>query len=803
MAKLRTPAVTHETMAEYKAYPKDRQTDIKDVGGAVFGFLKGGTRSAGSVVSRSMIALDYDEFDADHLRKLRETLRCRWAIHSTHKHTEEAWRVRIIIPADRDMSPDEYVAVARKKAAQIGFEGIDKSTFEPSRLMFWPSKSKDAPYLFEESAYEELLNVENVLSLYHDWRDMSEWPLLPEEERLVGMADERTAAGVLSRGLGKGRPQEDPLEKKGIVGQFCRCYSIDAAVEKFLPDVYRKGTRNRYTYTGGTTNNGAVVYDGRFLFSNHATDPCGGVLCNAWDLVRGHLFRHLDSKSATNPTRLPSYKAMQELAESDQRFRTFRWREMHSNAEEEFADIDIPEEDLPGDDLFMKPWEEKIDALPKSKSGWPVSSITAVGTILRVHPCFTGKIRMNDLRKDIDVTGSLPWRRESVAWSNNDSAYLRAWLDRNYSINGKDKISDALKDVANENGFHPVRDFLESLKWDGEKRLERLIIDVMGAEDTELNRTLTKLMFVAAVRRVRRPGCKYDYFVILKGPEGCGKSSLFSMMGGQWFTDSIKSVEGKEAMIQLQGSWIIEIGELIGVKKSAVESVKAFISSQVDRFRPAYGEKTEEYPRQCVMFGTTNEEHPLSGFTGNRRQPVIEVNPELRSHELTIWDYLERYRDQLWAEACELEKTWGPLCLPPDLEAEARKIGEKFNRDLQNPLLPEIQDYLDTWVPIEWDSWDPSRRSTWLGEHKSDFAKEFDGSYQRDTICIAEILQEKLGVLKSNKDYYTKSRELGHLMKRFPEWEQAGGKRVPFYGYQKCWRRAGLSPGHIDPGDLY
>lgn len=256
LRRLSEPVVTQETMAEYKALPRDRQTEIKDVGGFVAGLLRDGRRRADSVVSRSMVTLDYDFFDAAHLQRLRDSLPCLWAMHSTHKHTDAAWRVRLVVPASRDMTPDEYCAVARMIARRVGFEGIDRSTFEPCRLMFWPSRSSDAPYLFVTSDHTEPLNVDNILGLYHDWRDMSEWPLLPEEERIYGMAAEGSGergGAAVARGLGRGRPQEDPMEKKGMVGAFCRCYGIAEAIDRFLPGVYVRSGRNRYTHAGSST----------------------------------------------------------------------------------------------------------------------------------------------------------------------------------------------------------------------------------------------------------------------------------------------------------------------------------------------------------------------------------------------------------------------------------------------------------------------------------------------------------------------------------------------------------------------
>lgn len=795
--KFRNSVVTSETMSEYRAMSRDRQTAVKDVGGFVGGYLDSGKRSAGSVRNRSVMVLDYDSFSAEHLERIRTEADFAWLMHSTHKHREDAWRVRLVIPFSRSLTPDEYGAVARKIAQRMGTDGIDRSTFEPCRLMFWPSCPTDAPFLYEENDGDPL-DVDAVLATYTDWRDMSEWPLLPEEEAgmLVAPGDSGTMrAASAMRDTGRYGKQEDPLTKKGLVGTFCRTYGIAEAIARFLPDVYTQSRGNRYTHVGSSTSGGAwVLDDNRFLYSFHGTDPIQGRLVNSWDLVRLHKFGMEDArqKDDTRVDRLPSTKLMEEFVMGDGAMKRAFMKERRAATAADYDDIDLT--DLDGERTpEQEEWDRACEGLTFQKDGTLKTTIANAITVIDKEPRLAGKLRLNDFTGDIDVFGKLPWRRSSKTWTNNDEACLRGFLDREFGMSGKEKISDALKNVANTHGYHPVRDYLNGLKWDGVKRLERLLTDVLGAADTRLNREIPKLIFKAACRRIFKPGEKFDYFVVLQGPEGCGKSSLFSLMGGEWFSDSVVTIEGKEGMEAVQGAWIIEIGELIGVKKSAVESVKSFISREVDSYRPAYGTVKEKRPRQCVLVGTTNEELFLRGITtGNRRQPVVEIRPELRKVKEEVREYVSTWRDQLWAEAMELHKEGTPLLLPRELDEEVRKVQDEHNLDKTNPLFPEIGRFLDFWLPDNWDVRTQEDRKAWLNGQNSP-EEPSPGRRQREFVTVPEILQEMLDMKKTDREYMSKSREIGQYLNSLKgAWEMVGARRTRIYGCQKMWQRQNI-----------
>ena len=273
--KLANTTRTRETVNDYAAMTKAERDNVKDVGGFVGGYLKNGRRSSASVVNRCLICLDADSADAGLLDDLDMTFINAYALYSTHSHTPEKMRLRLIVPLSRTVTPDEYAAVSRRVADDLTLSRFDPTTFEPARLMYWPSTPEDGEYLFRY-ADQPFLDPDEVLATYADWQDASLWPTTQPVE------------AKMRRSVSK---QEDPLTKRGIIGAFCRAHSITDILENVLSDRYTSTTPDdRYTFVGGSTTGGLVVYDDKYAFSHHATDPAGGKLCNAFDLVRWHLF---------------------------------------------------------------------------------------------------------------------------------------------------------------------------------------------------------------------------------------------------------------------------------------------------------------------------------------------------------------------------------------------------------------------------------------------------------------------------------------------------------------------------------
>ena len=626
---------TPETVAEYKQMSRDRQSDVKDVGGFVGGYLNNGRRT--DVRFRSVVCLDADFATPELWEDWCLVFGAAGLIYSTHKHTPEKPRLRLVVPLSRNVSPDEYQAVGRRIADSLGeksMDWFDDTSYQPERVMFWPSTSQDGEYVFE-ICDGDFLDVDMILGTYRDWRDISSWPISSRVAELP-----RRAASK----------QADPLSKPGLVGAFCRAYSITEAIEAFGLK-YEKAGPNRYTYTEGSTAAGAVVYEDKFLYSNHNSDPTSQQLCNAWDLVRIHRFSDLDEDvdPSTPVSSRPSYKAMAQLATEDPKVRAQIVEDRTAEAREDFA--------APVDD---KDWRAELKITEK---GGIAQTIGNVVIILEHDPSLAGRLAYNEMSQNIVLVQSTPWReiKGESQWTDTDDASLRYYLEDVYGLGGKDKIFDAVNVVAQEHTFHPVRDYLDSCDWDGVPRVEDMLIRMFGAEDTPYTRAVTRKTLAGAVARIYQPGIKFDYMLVLRGDQGAGKTTLTRKLGGEWYSDSFSTVQGKDAYEQILGVWIMEVGELAGMKKAEAESIKLYISKQVDRFRPAYGRRTREFPRQCIFIGTTNETQFLRDATGNRRFWVVDLPGKAPASLWDEWD--EDYVKQIWGEAVQIWRAGEKLYL--------------------------------------------------------------------------------------------------------------------------------------------
>lgn len=757
---------TGETAAEYARMSKEEQSNVKDVGGFVGGYLSGGIRKNANVMYRTVATLDIDYGTVNVWDDFTMAFGFAAMIYSTHKHSSKTPRYRLVFPLSRQVSPAEYEPLCRKIAAEIGIDLFDDTTYELPRLFYWPSTSKDADFVFD---YQDgpACDVDAILSQYVDYKDVSAWPLSSRE------------GDVIAHEIKK---QGDPTEKPGVIGAFCRAYSIEDAIDNFLSDKYEKtGHDGRYTYKLGSVAGGLVCYEGKFAYSHHETDPASKQLCNAFDLCRVHLFGAQDEGSrALDVTRKPSYAAMQEFAAKDKAVKLLMARERAQAAADDFDGLDDAE--LPED--YNDEWKAELEY---TKSGKLLCNIANIILILENDPALAGHI-VHDLFTGMDsAKDGLPWNKNANQWTDTDDANLRVWLEKHYDITGKEKIADALTAVLTRHSYHPIRDYLNGLTWDGVPRLDRIIIDYMGAEDSELNRAMSRKHFVAAVARVFNPGCKYDYCLIMSGAEGIGKSTLLRVMGGKWFNDSITTLEGKEGMEQLRRAWVVELGELSSIKRSDVEQVKAHLSKQVDIYRAAYARRVLEHPRQCVFCGTTNEALFLKGDTGNRRFWVIPVVAELRKYK--DWsEAIRRDRDQLWAEAVHYYKQGEPLYLSEELEAQAKQRQQDFNDDNDDPIVAMLDKYLNTLLPVNWDTMDIQARRSFLRDPDP---LQAEGTVKRDKVCAAEFICEQLGKDMADKDYKYLCRRVSKMIGDRPEWERVSSTKhaAKLYGTQRGFRR--------------
>jgi hypothetical protein len=272
-----------------------------------------------------------------------------------------------------------------------------------------------------------------------------------------------------------------------------------------------------------------------------------------------------------------------------------------------------------------------------------------------------------------------------------DAAVDRLWLTmgQRFRLHAAYELTyRVVRDAARRNEFHPVLDYLDNLKWDGVERVNKWLVTYGGAKDTQYARAVGALLLVAAVRRVRHPGCKFDEMPVLESPQGMVKSMTLQALAvkDEWFSDDLPfNIDSQKVIERLQGKWIVEAAELSGMRNSEIEHVKAFLSRTTDRARLAYGRIVAEVRRQCVIVGTTNSVKYLKDTTGNRRFWPVSV----KVFEL---ENLKRDRDQLWAEAAAREAAGESIRLDPHLWAEAAMA--QRDRLIEDPFVDALQEYL-------------------------------------------------------------------------------------------------------------
>jgi predicted P-loop ATPase len=803
--KLAMPTRTRETIAEFMAISKNERDTIKDVGGFVGGYLKNGKRSAHTVVNRCLVCLDADHADEGLFDDLAQTFINAYALYSTHSHTKEKMRVRIIIPLSRTVTPDEFAAISRRVADDLTLSRFDPTTFEPSRLMYWPSVSEDGDFVFD---YQDapFLDPDEVLATYADWRDTSLWPTTKPLE-------ERTRASI-----GK---QEDPLKKRGLIGAYCRAHTIHDVLDTVLKDRYTPmagiyGDDSRYSLVGGSTAGGLVTYDDKFAFSHHATDPAGGQLCNAFDLVRLHLFTPGKDDAEGNfiADDKASRKAMMDYASRDEGTRRQLAEERFKEAEADFAE-------LPGDEnanaqsgdaktnTLASPTTRPVPAnlitpidpdwqmkLEYDRRGKLINSLRNLVLILQNDTHLRGIVfnQHSDGMEIRDDIAPVTWQHPSKYWRGADDAQLTYYIESHYGMFTQRSYDIAVTKVTDDRSYHPIHEYLAALPtWDGMPRVDTLLIDYLAADDNAYVRAVTRKILCAAIARVQRPGIKFDSMLVLSGPQGVGKSTLIAKLGGEWFSDSmnLSDTRDKTAAEKLQGIWILEIGELAGLRKAEVETLRSFLSRQNDIYRASFGKRAEPHQRQCVFFGTTNERNYLRDATGNRRFWPVQVPGHADdSGGKHSWQLTTKDVEQIWAEALILTAKGEKLYLEGQVADVAREEQrEAMETDEREGI---VREYLEKLLPENWADMKVEERRGFLRGDEF-LGGNQPGTVRRKSVCALEIWCEcfgrDAGAIKRTDTY-----DIFSILTRIGGWQRArtnsvGSRKVPLYGLQRCFDR--------------
>ena len=740
--RLKTTIRTTESAEEYAKMNHAQRDAAKDHGGFVAGVLKGGRRKIDTVEVRSMLALDGDRIDRAFLDNY-ETI-CPYAsvLYTTHSSTDDNPRVRLVVPLTRDVTPEEFVAVSRYLADMLGIDYFDECSYQPNQLMYWPSTPANGTFVYKETD-GGWLNPDDILSRHPEWTDPTRLPTSSRESKANTVARQKV---------------QDPLAKEGVIGLFNRAYyPVTKALETFLSDVYEPtDNENRWHLITSSSMAGVEIKEDKFVYSHHAKDPAYLKLCNAFDIVRIHRFGDMDDKA--------SYTAMCELAMRQDDVKMLAASEKMADAQTEFTSDNDTD------------WMKKLQY--EHRSTVLKNNLHNITLILQNDPLLQN-IVFNQQLDGMEIKGVVPWQHPSKYWRDADDAQLISYVDSHYGTFSQRNYQIAVTKVSDDRSYHPIREYLDALpEWDKVSRVDTLLIDYLGAEDNAYVRAVTRKTLCAAVRRVREPGVKFDTMLVLNGPQGIGKSTLISRLAGEWFSDSLNlgDTKDKTAAEKLQGYWILEIGELAGLRKAEVETLRSFLSRQNDIYRAAFGHRPTPHPRQCIFFGTTNAESGyLRDTTGNRRFWPVKTPGGGSKHS---WDITTEEIKQIWAEVLVYVKAGEKLHLAADMESLAKEEQrEALESDEREGL---VRDFLETPLPENWDDMDLFERRSFLSGVNNIGAK---GTVRRTRVCNMEIWCELFGKDQGNLGR-AESNALAAMLTKLGWTRQEKKERVKLYGPQ-------------------
>lgn len=345
-------------------------------------------------------------------------------------------------------------------------------------------------------------------------------------------------------------------------------------------------------------------------------------------------------------------------------------------------------------------------------------------------------------------------RGKTEQWTDADAASAKMYIEKTYKLRSEESFRDAFRVIVRERAYHPIRDYIKGIKWDGKTRIEEFLHKWTLCEDTAYTREVSRLIFAGGIHRLFEPGCKFDDMAVLIGTkQGEGKSTFVQWIAMQddWYRE-VTVFEGKEGYEALKGGWICEVGELLALTKTKEqEAVKSYLSRQVDHYRTPYAEFPENVPRQCIFIGTTNKEAFLTDKTGNRRFYPVKVNQS----GYALWDRkaeVKAYIEQCWAEA--YAKLDDPLTRPylnRELVDAAREQQKQATEEDYRDAL--IEAYLE----------------------------------DKDITCILDIWENAFGNASFIKPSKKDSNEIALIMQNMNGWTKTPPRRLPKYGLTRCW----------------
>ena len=805
---------TAETVEEYKKYDRATRGKIKDKGGYIFGETKNNQRTKGAIINRSMITLDLDYCDCEICEVLEEKakteLQFPFMYYTTHSHTPERPRLRLIVPLAESISPEIYPLVSMEIASRIGEENFDATTYEPNRIMYFPTCPLDGEYKCE-LLNEDLpfANADELVVGCLDKKDIRTWQ---RPHYIEGLKIKEIQDGY----------KDSTKTKFRVVNCFNKAYSIDKAINEFLSNVYKFEGGDRYTYIKGESKGGLVILNNQYAYSHHGTDPANGRLLDAFRIVQIHKFGVDEISNPEVPTdKVSSFKAMcdwitatvpQILNSDPKRLETVA----KAKAKQENLLAVINNKD--DRDIFEVVQNKVYDLtivpewnslLHFTKNGDVAKTIDNIITIVQHDPRLQELFFYDVIKQDICFLRAPYWDENikvGTGLRDLDMSFIRNIISgAPFFIGGETAIYDAIKTDAYSRRKNFIKEFLEDLpEWDGVPRFEDLFVNLFGVVSSGFVREASKKWLTALVARIYQPGVKFDYVITLIGAVGTGKSTFGkSLVAPQWdgdmehiedeeyyFTDTEIDLKNQRDTIDaLRGMCVVELAEFDKFfRKYDKASLKAFLTKTQDRFIERYGKRTQNVPRSFVMLATSNTHTPIKDPEDERR--FLPFYCTLKKHDakifdLTVWN--KEIRDQVLAEAKHYYKEGYKFSAPFTMSQQKEWESLLTRASIASEESDFVFDYVTKKFPANYC------KTTDLEEMKSLAGKNY-GNY-RTEFCLEEIYTITMGKEKNEAIPFIVRQQMIDAL-RVLGFEQALGGRQQFgaFGYKRVWYLRNDSP---------